>query len=198
VAETWGWLGAYAEKNGLAYEPEADERWLRAFEPLVTLRTPIRYEHALLSTGERGSVSIARMVVEPDPAARSPREPSAWIVFAQDDRLPGHRAAAACDPRPTSPFAEAPDLVSMPQRRTGDAPFDATFASYASTDQDVALAITPSLRKLVLSWRIPVHFEIRPGAFILAPVGLGADPGSVVWLLGAVQFFGEKAAKRVK
>jgi hypothetical protein len=198
VGETWSWLAAYAEKHGLTYEPEADERWLRAFEPLATLRTPIRYAHALHATGARGSVSIARFVVERDPGSPGGNESSAWIVFAQDDRLPGARAAAACDSRPMSAFAEVPELVSMTPRRTGDAPFDGTFASYAPTDGDLALAFTPSLRKLALSWRIPLHFEVRPGAFILAPVGLGADPNSLAWLLGAVQFFGEKAAKRVK
>ncbi|MGO9710077.1 MAG: hypothetical protein ACLQBL_14510 [Polyangiaceae bacterium] len=194
--ETWGWLAAYAAKQKLTYEPDPDERWLRAFEPLVTLRTPVRYTHALHSTGGRGSVSIARLVLEGDGAVG--REPSSWIVFAQDERLPSARAAAASDARPTSPFAEPPELVSVPQRRTGDATFDRTFSSYAPTDGDLAEAITPSLRKLALSWRIPLHFEVRPGAFILAPVALPADPPSLAWLLGAVQFFGEKAAKRVK
>jgi len=197
VGETWSWLAAYAEKHGLTYEPDADERWLRAFEPFATLRTPVRYAHALHATGERGSVSIARFVCEAGDAPEG-REPSAWIVFAQDDRLPESRAAAASDARPTSPFAESPDLVSVVQRRTGDAAFDHAFASYAPTDLDVTRAMTPSLRKLALSWRIPLHFEVRPGAFILAPVALPADPASLAWLLGAVQFFGEKAAKRVK
>jgi hypothetical protein len=194
---TWSWLAAYAAEHGLAYEPEADERWLRAFEPFATLRTPIRYAHALLTTGARGSLSIARVVTEREPGDDRP-EPSAWIVFAQDDRLPRVRAAAASDPAPTSPFAEAVDLVTLPKRLTGDSAFDRTFASYAPTDLDLATAVTPSLRKLVLSWRTPLHFEIRPGIFILAPVALPADPAAVRWLLGAVQFFGEKAAKRVK
>ena len=192
------WLGAYAEKHGLAYEPEADERWLRAFEPFVTLRTPIRYADALHATGERGSVSIARLLIEPSSATPGGTEPSAWIVFSQDDRLPGARAAAASDPPPTSPFAEGADLVSLPKRLTGDPVFDRTFAAYAPTDRDLAEAITPSLRKLVLSWRTPLHFEVRPGAFVLAPVALSADQASLSWLLGAVQLFGEKAAKRVK
>jgi hypothetical protein len=97
-----------------------------------------------------------------------------------------------------SPFAEPPDLVPMAPRRTGDAAFDRTFAAYAPSDDELARAVTPSLRKLALSWRIPLHFEVRPGAFVLAPVALAADAASLAWLLGAVQFFGEKAAKRVK
>jgi hypothetical protein len=198
VGETWGWLAAYADKHGLAYEPDADERWLRAFEPFVTLRTPTRYSHALHVTGERGSLSLARFSVEADRLSRGAVEPSSWIVLAQDDRLHGVRAAAASDAGPPSPFAESPDLVSVPQRRTGDTSFDGTFSSYAPSEKDLAQAITPSLRKLALSWRIPLHFEIRPGAFILAPVALAADPASLAWLLSAVLFFGEKAAKRVK
>ncbi len=78
------------------------------------------------------------------------------------------------------------------------ASFDRTFASYASSEADLATAITPSVRKLTLSWRIPLHFEIRPGAFIVVPVALPVDETSLAWLLGAVRFFGEKAAKRVK
>jgi hypothetical protein len=69
VPRALSWLAAYAEKHGLDYEPDADERWLRAFEPYVTLKTPLRYEHALGATGERGSVSIARVVVERDGGA---------------------------------------------------------------------------------------------------------------------------------
>ena len=198
MAETWSWLAAYAEKHGLEYEPDADERWLRAFEPFVTLRTPIRYAHALHATGDRGSLSIARLVSDGGEGVSEGRESSAWIAFAQDDRLPGVRAAAASDPSPRSPFAEAVELVSSKRRPTGDALFDRNFASYAPSAAELATAITPSVRKLALSWRIPLHFEIRPGAFILAPVGLPADPASLAWLLGAVQFFGEKAAKRVK
>jgi hypothetical protein len=195
VGAGWSWLAEYAEKNGFSYEPDADERWLRAFEPFVTLRTPIRYAHALHSTGVKGSLSLARFVVGTEGEGR---EPSAWIAFAQDERLPGARAAAASEPLPASPFAEASDLVSLPRRPTGDSVFDRAFSSHAPTDDDLAAAITPSVRKLTLSWRIPLHFEVRPGAFILAPVALRADPVSLAWLLGAVQFFGEKAAKRVK
>jgi hypothetical protein len=198
VGASWSWLAEYAETHGFTYEPDADERWLRAFEPLVTLRTPLRYVHALHATGAKGSLSIARFISVASEDADRERASSAWIVFAQDDRLPSARAAAASDPPPTSPFAEAPDLVSWKKRPTGDSAFDRAFASYAPSDDDLGAAITPSVRKLTVSWRIPLHFEIRPGAFILAPIGLRADPASLSWLLEAVQFFGEKAAKRVK
>jgi hypothetical protein len=194
----WDWLSGYAEKLGLRYEPDADERWLRAFEPFVTLRTPLRYEHALHGTGDQGSLSIARLVVPADPSTPESREVGAWIAFVQDVHLTGARIAATCDARPPSPFAESADLISSPRRRTGDAAFDRVFGSFAISDDDVAHALTPSLRKLTLSWRIPLHFEVRPGAFILAPVSLPPDPASLAWLLGAVPFFGEKAAKRVK
>ncbi len=192
--DTWNWLGGVAAKLGLTYERDSDERWLRAFEPFATLRTPLRYEHALHSTGAGGSISVARLVVERSDG----REASAWIALVQDDRLPGARAAAANDPRPVSPFAESADLVSLPPRKTGDEVFDRAFATYGPTENDVDVAITPSVRKLVLSWRIPVHFEVRPGVFVLAPVTLRPDPASLEWFLGAVRFFGEKAAKRVK
>jgi hypothetical protein len=202
VNEPLGWLSAYAAKNGLSYEPEADERWLRAFEPFATLRTPIRYEHALHAIGAIGSLSIARMVVA---GAAGVGEMSAWIAFVQDGRLPGARAAATNDfdggsagPLRATPFAEPTDLVSLPRRRTGDDAFDYTFASFSTSEADVVTAITPSLRKLVIGWRVPIHFEVRPGAFVLAPVSLGADPTSLAWLVGALPFFGEKAGKRVK
>ena len=195
VPQAWSWLAIYAEKHGLSYEPDADERWLRAFEPFVTLRTPHGYAHSLSATGSGGSLSLARLIVGED---AGPPERTAWIAIAQDDRLPGPSAPPRRDATPPSPFAEDPELVSVPRRRTGDGVFDRVFAAYSPSDDDLARAVTPSVRKLVLSWRIPLHFEIRPGAFILSPVALPADPASLAWLLGAVQFFGEKAAKRVK
>lgn len=208
MTEPQAWLAAYAARKGLSYEPDADERWLRAWEPFVTLKTPIRYEHALLATGASGSITIARFVVELPPLDPSapPAEASAWIAIAQDLRLVGEaRAAATCDivtdragnlqPRF---FGDPLDLVTMPRRATGDPSFDQVFASFAPSAADLASAITPSLRRLTLSWRIPLHFEVRPGGFVVAPTSLGVDAQSLSWLLGAVQFFGDKAAKRVQ
>jgi hypothetical protein len=195
------WLAQLAAANGLHYEADADERWIRAWEPFATLRTPVRYEHALHSTGGHGSVTMARMIVDGGGG-----EMGAWIVIAQDPRLAGDvRAAATCDTGRI--FGEPLDLVPMARRPTGDAAFDHAFASFAPSAEALALGITPSLRKLLLGWRLPVHLEIRPGGFILAPVslvGAGVVPtleGEVrglTWLLGAVQFFGDKAGKRVK
>ena len=205
MSATWRWIAGWAEKTGFSYEEQADERWLRAFEPFVTLRTPIRYGHALHATGPRGSLSIARFTVDVSIATPDgPREEEvgAWIAFVQDPRVQG-RAAATNDVhvvqvRRPSPFAEPMDLVSLPRVVTGDRVFDRAFATFAPQGSDVGEAITPSLRKLTIGWSVPVHFEVRPGAFVLAPVTLAADAKSLGWLVAAAQFFGEKAAKRVK
>jgi hypothetical protein len=193
-----GWIAEYAASRGLKYEPEADERWLRAWEPYVTLKTPVRYAHALLSTGSAGSLSIARFSVPTEVAApgggATTVEASAWIVIAQDMRMQG-RAAMTSDP--SRIFSENPELISVTRRATGDAAFDHAFFSFAPSDADLQTAVTPSLRKLLLGWRIPVHVEVRPGGFIVAPVALGADPTSLSWLVSAVHVFGDKAAKRI-
>ena len=186
------WIAQLAAERGLRYEPEADERWLRAWEPYATLKSPIRYEHALLSTGAGGSLSLARFVVN----TAADAEASAWIAITQDMRLSATRAAATSD-RPGI-FGEGLDLVGMPRRRTGDPQFDATFASFAPEEEDVATAIGPSLRKLVMSWRVPLHLEVRKGGFILAPVALAADRRSLEWFVTAIHLFGEKAAKGTK
>lgn len=182
------WIGQYAAERGLRYEPDADERWLRAWEPYATLKSPIRYEHALLSTGSGGSLTLARLVVTTEGGV----EASAWIAIVQDVRLTLHAAATSDKP---GTFGEPLDLVSLRRRRTGDAPFDAAFASFAATQEDLAGAITPSVRKLVMGWRLPLHFELRSGGFVVAPVALAANPASLAWLVGAVELFGEKAAK---
>jgi hypothetical protein len=189
------WLAEYAVRKGLRYRPDVDERWLRVWEPFTTLRTPLRYEHALDATGDVGSLTIARFVVPTQAAGPQgvvESEAGAWIAIAQDVRI-GARAAATCDV--ASVFGEPLDLVTMPRASTGDAAFDHVFASFAPTPEDLARAITPSLRKLVLTWRVPVHFELRPGGFIVAPVSLGADPDSLSWLVRAVHVFGDKASK---
>ena len=66
------WIDAFAQSRGLRYEPEADERWLRAWEPYTTLKVPFRYEHALHATGANGSISVARGARGTAPASSTP------------------------------------------------------------------------------------------------------------------------------
>jgi hypothetical protein len=188
MTEPVAWIAAYAAQKGLRYEPEADERWIRAWEPYATLRMPVRYEHALLSTGAAGSLTVARLVVD-----FGMREVSCWIAIAQDERLDA-RAAITSDRQQMFGDAEG---VSLPRRATGDAAFDRVFSTFSPSEDDLARAVTPSLCKLLLSWGVPLHAEVRKGGFILAPVALGADPQSLSWLVRAVHYFGDKAAKRV-
>jgi hypothetical protein len=192
------WLVQYAAQRGLKYEPDVDERWIRVWEPFTTLRVPIRYEHGLSATGAIGSITIARFVVTfeaPNPQAPGTieREASSWLAITQDTRLEG-KVAVSSD-RATL-FSEPLDLVSTPRRSTGEAAFDAAFATFSPSAAEMEQALTPSLRKLLLSWRTPLHAEVRPGGFIVAPVSLGADPQGLAWLLDAIHVFGEKAAKR--
>ncbi len=194
MAASVPWVAHYAATKGLRYEPDADERWLRVWEPFVTLKTPHRYEHALEATGTTGSLTVARMVQETVVPGGASYESASWIAIAQDVRMESV-AASTCDVGGV--FGEPLDLVTMPRVRTGDAAFDPIFATFSPSKEDLARAITPSVRKLVLSWRIPLHFEVRKGGFILAPVALPADAGSLAWLVRSIEVFGEKAAKRV-
>ncbi|MBX3229784.1 MAG: hypothetical protein KIT84_05570 [Labilithrix sp.] len=192
------WMEAFARARGLRYEPDADERWLRVWEPYTTTRVPLRYEHALLATGSIGSISIARAVLEvpnttPSPHPLPPVEYGTWIAIVQDERITT-RAAVTSDFG--SVFAEPLDLVSMVRFATGDAAFDHVFASFAGSKEDIATAITPSVRKLLLGWRVPIHAETRQGGFILVPVSLGPDERGLSWMMDAVSLFGEKATKR--
>jgi hypothetical protein len=190
------WIEAFAAQRGLRYEPDADERWLRAWEPYTTLKVPIRYEHALHATGSTGSISIARAIVElpvpPQPNPMRPTEAGTWIAIVQDVRM---TVKVATTSDLGGIFGESLDLATMPRRTTGDPAFDHVFATFAETEQDARLGITPSLRRLLVSWRIPLHAEIRPGGFVLAPVSLTADPGGLGWMLSAVHLFGDKATK---
>jgi len=182
------WLVEWAARAGLSYEPEPDERWLRVWEPYVTLRTPIRYEHALSTTGTTSALTVARFVLAPREGYAVGDE--GWIAVGQDERLRG-RAAATNDASPI--FRD--DAVSLPRRTTGDAAFDAMFASYAESDEELARTMNAGVRKLALAWNAPVHLEIRPGAFVLAPVALRPDAASVAWLLDATRVFANKAAQ---
>lgn len=190
------WIADFAARGGLRYEPDADERWLRVWEPYATLKTPVRYEHALHLSGVTGAMTIARFVlptnVERMPGGPEPKGPEAWIVVAQDERLTGGRVCAVSDS--SGVFAEPLDLVPMPRRTTGDPVFDHAFASFSETPEDMK-RITPSVRKLVVGWRVPLHIELRKGGFILAPVALRADPASLAWLVQSAQLFADKAAK---
>lgn len=190
------WIEAFAAQRGLRYEPDADERWLRAWEPYTTLKVPIRYEHALSATGGSGSISIARAVVElPRPPMPGPGfvpEVGTWIAIVQDPRIV---AKAATTSDFGGVFGEPLELASMVRRPTGDPAFDHVFATFAESDEDVKKGITPSVRKLLLGWRVPIHAETRPGGFVLAPVSVSPDANGLAWMLNAVHLFGEKAAK---
>jgi len=190
-----GWMADFAARKGFRYEPEADERWMRAWEPYATVKVPHRYEHALQATGEAGSLTLARMVlsfdVEPT-GTRPAHEASAWIAIVQDVRIDAV-AAATCDAGRV--FGEPLDLVTMPRRATGDRVFDQVFASFSPSQESLVRAVSPSLRKLVLGWRIPMHFELRKGGFVFAPVALTPDAAGLAWLVRAVHLFGEKATK---
>jgi hypothetical protein len=182
-------IAHYAARKGFRYNPEGDERWMRVWEPYATLKTPLRYEHVVESTGEGGSFTVARFVV-PTLWGSVEGEASAWIAVVQDPRIDA-RAAATSDG--TALFGE---VVPLTRRGTGDARFDHFFASFADTDDALARAITPSLRKLVLGWQTALHFELRPGGFIMAPVALPPHPESLSWLVRSLPLFGDKASKR--
>ncbi len=188
MAEPVPWLSDFATRASLRYEPDPDERWLRVWEPYVTLRTPIRYEHALSSTGTTSALTVARIVLQPRAGYAVGDE--AWIAIGQDDRLRGSKVAATSDAGPI--FRD--DAVALPRRMTGDQAFDAVFATFAETEEAVASMLTPSLRRLTLGWRTPVHFEVRAGGFVIAPVALKPDPTSLTWLLDAARVFANKAA----
>lgn len=192
------WIDAFARTRGLRYEPDADERWLRAWEPYTTLKVPHRYEHALHATGQGGSISVARAVLDTAPPNPPPGvspamfEVGTWIAIVQDVRI---EAKAATSSDFGTRFAEPLELVTAQRRSTGDSAFDHVFASFASSSDELARAISPSLRRLLLSWRTPVHAETRPGGFILAPTTLGPDERGLAWMFQALHLFGEKATK---
>lgn len=179
------WLEQLAARQGARYEPDADARWMNSWEPFATLRVSDRYEHSLSRTDAQCSRTMARCVVQ---TAAGPF--ATWLIIAQDERLLGH-AAATSDAY--SPFLEP--HVALTRRHTGHAAFDHHFAAYADDDGQLQKALGPSVQKLLLSWRIPVHVEIRPGGAILAPVELPSDPASLEWLWQMPLILAEKAAK---
>ncbi len=189
MADSVPWLADFALRAGLTYEPEPDERWLRVWEPYVTMRNPIRYEHALGATGTTNALTIARFVLTPREGFAVGDE--GWIAIAQDERLRG-TAAATNDLNPI--FRD--DATSLPRRATGDAAFDGVFGSFAESDAALA-CISPSIRKLALGWNAPIHFEVRTGGFVLAPTALRPDAQSLAWLLDAARVFANKAAPAV-
>jgi hypothetical protein len=196
LVENLVWLPGFATQRGLRYEADADERWFRAWEPYTTLRVALGYAHALNATGRAGSMSLARMEVPapyPLPApAMGTASAYAWVAIVQDERI-DRRVAVSND---TGVLAEPRDLIALPVQKTDDAAFDRTFATFGASREDVAHALTPSLRKLLLSWNIPVHAELRPGGFIVCPVALKPDAVSLSWFLDVLPIFGEKASKR--
>jgi hypothetical protein len=181
------WIESAAMARGLRYEPEADERWLRAWEPYATIRVAHSYTHALHATGDEGSLSLSRMSVH-----TAMGEAACWCAIVQDARMLG---SVAITSDRHSPFGESADLMALPVRLTGDTLFDARFSVFAKDAAEVPHAITPSLRKLLMHWNTPLHLELRPGGCVLVPVAVRADAAGLNWILDAVKVLGDKAAK---
>jgi hypothetical protein len=178
------WLADFAMHAGLSYDPDPDERWLRVWEPYVTLRTPVRYEHALGATGTTTALTVARFVLPPRPGYAVGDE--GWIAVGQDERLHG-TAAATSDMNPIY----RDEGTTLPRQPTGDGAFDAVFATFGP---DVPRVINAEVRRIAVAWRTPVHFELRQGGYILAPVALRPDAASLAWLLDAARVLANKAA----
>ncbi len=187
-------IAHFAATKGFRYEPDADERWLRVWEPFATLRVPLHYEHVLSATGEIGSITLAMMVHElPAPHLPSGVRPvAAWLAIVQDTRIAG-KFAITSDRQLV--FGEPLDLVPMPRQSGGDAWFDGVFATFGETQAAVTDALTPSLKKLVMGWQTPLHAEVRPGGFILCASALPPDHAGLAWLADATTQFGAKATK---
>ncbi len=180
------WLEDFAARHAARYEPEADDRWLNSWEPFVTLRVSERYDHSLSKTTATGSRTLAWCILQ----APGGGHVATWLMIAQDDRLQGH-AAATSDLR--SPFFEP--VIAMPRIRSGNPAFDHAFAAHAESLEELQQAFGPSVQKLLLSWQLPVHVEVRPGGLILAPVTLAFDLPRLEWLWQQPSLFAEKAAK---
>lgn len=180
------WLAQVASRRGLRYQPAPDERWIRVWEPYVTLRVAESYEHALESTGVHGSITVSMFSV------RSPYLSRSLLALVQDPRIV--RAVAVTNEVGTT-FREDPELLSSRRTPTGDAVFDSRYATFRVGADDPSEALSPSLRKLLLGWNVALHLELRPGAFVFAPVGLPLDARSVDWVVEVLPLIAQKAQK---
>jgi hypothetical protein len=196
MAEAVPWLTDFALRAGFKYEPEPDERWLRVWEPFVTLRNPIRYEHAVSTTGTTSALTIARFVLAPRDGFAVGDE--GWMAVGQDERFaapPGEPPRSRIVAATSDTSSVFRDEASFPRTSTGDPAFDAIFATFAASGDGIATVLNPSVRKLAIGWQTPIHFEIRPGGYVLAPIALRPDPPSLAWLVDAARVFADKVAK---
>jgi hypothetical protein len=190
------WLSSFADQAQLRYEPDADERWLRVWEPFLTFEPPFEFSHSLSSVGSIGSVNLARGVIAAlpgeAPAMQATQPPCfAWIAFVQDTRAIsrlGPPIAVSSDRR--SPFAKV--LPASRAIATGDRGFDQAFQTIANEESLVAARLTSPVRQLLLGWNAPMHLEIRSEGYALCFPWLPADPTRLRWLLEAIALLGRK------
>jgi hypothetical protein len=184
------WLAQYAESTKLRYEPEADERWIRVWEPLLTVAPAYGFSNALSMTSDERSVTMARMMTE-----GFGRRLYAWAAFVQDTRVLsrlGTPVATTSDAN--SPFC-ASQVAGSTRRMTGDQAFDQVFRSYAAEEAMLGARLGTGVRSLLLGWRVSLHLEVRNEGFALVFPQLPADPPSIAWMFDAIVLLGRKIAE---
>lgn len=182
---------AWVKHKGWPYQLWPDLTWYSSWEPFETIVAPSRYFNAV-QVPIQGAHAV---VVEPwnalgdiTPLGRT------LLAFVEH---PGLFYRASCRTGGSYLTRVAYLDGSKPIRQfVGDPEWDDSIETFADSPLDAARALTPSLRKLLLSWHFEGHLEIRKGRLMLHVADVEPSAGDYSRLAAWLPTVLEKALKQ--
>lgn len=160
-------IAAWAASRRLAYQPNPDEGWFRAWEPFDTIAPPTLYLNAVTWAQPNGQA----VVVEPWYADEdgTPLDRT-LLVFATHPALRCKASARGGEHFLTRvAFLESrpPPAVEI-----GDALWDRHMQTFAWTAEEGRQGFHRRIRRLLAGWGFQGHLELRRGGLVCHYAGL--------------------------
>lgn len=160
-------IAAWAAARGLAYRPNPDEAWFRAWEPFDTMAPPSLYLNACMWAQTPGQATLVEPWYAPEDGTPLDRT---ILAFASHPGL-RYRASARSGEHFLTRVAFL-ESRPPPEIELGDAVWDEHVKTLAMTREEGALAFHRRLRRLLAGWGFQGHLELRRGGLVCHYAGL--------------------------
>ncbi len=155
-------IGRWAASRQMGYDKRPEQSWFRGWEPYDTMVSPACYLNACSWKARPATAVIAEPWTE-----EGDTEPMDRTLLGLVSH-PGLRHRASM--RSGEHFITRVAFVQSrppPQVQLGDALWDQHVVTFAADAREAAMAFHPELRRMLATWGLRGHLELRPGGLVL-------------------------------